>query len=296
MGEGLSQKRVRRMYLARFAVLVLGLYASIGLSAAHAGQRPAFCKGSIVRNYAAPLRNFPPVHQPPPTEAPLHFGPPRLTITSSGSLMASKGRIGIAIEGSSYEKAPPIPWDAEATLQRVDGKGRIKEGWGVRRQRHTHIAINSQHQLDLTFLVGGKPAYYRVDTYLNDRHTGRSVHYAQYVRVLRRSFSVRLRLNRRVVAPGDTLFARLFDYGTVGVYHAVDYILEQYGVNGWELTPFPPIHEPAVLVGIGAGGIVKCDRITLPATATPGTYRVGKDISIIPKKRWFPAFAVFTVQ
>jgi len=130
---------------------------------------------------------------------------------------------------------------------------------------------------DLFFSVSAEPALYRVDIVFRNRTGKRLGAYGQYFRVVSPLQDARLRLNATSYRPGETVYARVENFGTELVTYGVSYSIERYNGTSWGEAPESPNGPwilPLLFSQPGTSG--RCSGFSIPTEMTPGRYRFAK--------------------
>jgi Big-like domain-containing protein len=276
--------RSLRSALAGLILLgVLGLLSPPQSVAAVYPPHDPFCRGLVLRDYAAPINNLPQVRQPS-LSGKLPFGPSRLSFLPPSESVVLAGdsivyRVGL--EGSP-DRPQTIDWSIASRLIRVDSDG-----------RYLRVAKRSQHHLGLLradrirsigFSRSPGPGFYRFDISFEDRHGRVLGRYQDYFRVIRRSINVRLRLNGTAFQAGDRLLARIENFGAERLSYGLSYSIQRFDGARW--TPvdlkdlfYPPLGFPAIALTNPPGVSSACSVFPVPSGLEPGHYRVVKSVS-----------------
>ena len=130
----------------------------------------------------------------------------------------------------------------------------------------------------MSFDVGRQPSFYRLD--VNFRRLHGDLHlasYSMYLRVLRPRFAARLAVSARLLRPEETLFLRIENPGTDTVHFGEPFLIEQLEGDRWKPVPLG-LYWRRPLLGLGAGGVSRCQSYDIPAGTAGGLYRVRKDL------------------
>lgn len=273
---------------------VLGIVGSAPASPAMA----AFCQTAIVHNYAKPLERMPDLRKPP-MEQHLPFGPARVFFgqIGHGPLLVGQSAIGFSLSYSPYRRnhhlSPRLDWNIVTRLTWVDQRGRAKKVLGVIEKRVNRLRSTDDRpsgDLSLAFDVS-KPGLYRIESIFRDQSGKRLGRFGEYIRVLRPSLDVRLTLNGMSFRPGDTVSARLENYGTEPLFYGLGYSIEYYDGASWARPPTQPTYTvvPAIGLSSGPGQAASCWNFPIPTDAPSGRYRFVRDVEhfaggLLPRK------------
>ena len=93
-----------------------------------------------------------------------------------------------------------------------------------------------------SFSVSAKPALYRIEIIFQDGHGKRLGRYGEYLRVVRPNEDARLVVTPSSLIPGETVHARVENFGTDAVSYGEGSRIERYGDAGWESLLEPPFN------------------------------------------------------
>ena len=235
------------------------------------------CETGLARDYAAPLRALPPIPAPPAT---IPFAPEGVALRSrTGPLLSGGGRVGYRLAYAPGARtagglSPALDWVVVARLGRVAAGGGEVRRLGKRVEVVNRIRASRAGAVDLSFEAPG-PGTYRVDLALIDLDDGeRLARYGQYVRVLRPLRDVRLALSAPALRAGETLAARLENYGTQTLTYGLERSIEVFDGTAWAPAPgFEQGAIPAIAVITGPGEWSSCWSVPIPPGQPPGYYR-----------------------
>lgn len=250
--------------------------------------RAALCPVGRPIDYLAPLRHLPQIREIPPNHR-LPFAPHNLTVLPFKELLAGGGKGGFEIFSTSRRKVNSLDWTVTLTARRVNAKGELGGSLGTRRVRLRGSHSYSREPLYLEMNIPRKPGFYRTDLTIQRPHHPPAT-FSQYIRVVTPKRNAVLHLARSSYLPGETVTMRLENHGTVYLDLSEDRFLEQWDGAQWVRVE----EEESWSFGIGRvlppGAVWKCERLLLPATLPPGSYRVEKSISALRFARGY--FAV----
>jgi hypothetical protein len=249
---------------------------------------PPFCQETIVHDYLVPFQRMPKLHAPP-AGGHLGFGPVSLAVTSQPSLVVDGGKVGYRLSLRKGARAAHPDWDIATTLARLDWKGRPTKI--LKRARRRVSTLTSARDAGVTFAVGKKPTVYRVTAVFRNASDHRLGGFGFYFRVVPPSRKAQLGLSAAQVDRGGTLFARVENLGSETATFGADVLAQRRLPNGaWEALGSiggPPISSAGTA---GPGKTGPCIRYKVHPHATPGRYRLVKDVSFaIPPRQYDPA-------
>lgn len=255
-----------------------------------------FCAPSANIDYSQPLEEMREVDRPSYGAAGAVLNARGVAIQPSvpNGIAVGGGGVGFLLEGKLHRPAP-VGWSAVSTLRGVNRHG--KPGPIIRQRTQRIGAVSSRAEVNLAFVVGARPRFYRVDIDIRQMDGTRHARYADYFRVVPRLVGARLGLEKEVVHPGDVLLMRLENVGTIGIEFGYEFDLKVRTDNEWTTSPAQPAGWPEVGLGLGAGRNASCERVALPSDIAIGSYRVTKRFGTSPGgpfKRQAQAF--FSVQ
>lgn len=265
--------KVRPLQLVVLALLT----SSVWLSATPA--RGDFCDESVVHDYARPLAGLPAIPAPPLDEH-LAFAPARVFLNrhESGSLQVGTGERGFLLSFGPYSASRRVNWHVTSRLVKIDRRGRpVDRPQTLARQVKR---VPAETGVDLGFEISGKPAIYRLEIIFDDQSGKRLARFGEYFRVLRPSLDVDFFLNGTVFRRGERVQAWLVNRGVTYLSFGLEKTVEYWDGYSWVSppVPFPGGIVPAIGLGIGPGVRTSCWGTTIPANATPGTYRFAKSV------------------
>lgn len=92
----------------------------------------------------------------------------------------------------------------------------------------------------------------------------------------------RLGLEATTLSPGQTLAARVENYGTSTTGFGADYSIERRDGSTWTEAPESPRGPwPGLLYIAGPGQTAPCHRFPVPATMPAGEYRIVKQVGLV---------------
>jgi hypothetical protein len=245
------------------------------------GPRAPRTGSIVVRSFEAPLFKLPTVRRLP-RSGHLPFGPPTVTIRPSrvgvgDRLRVGGGKFGYALVNHQQRSTVPLQWSVVTKMHMLGAHGRpVKTVSTSTRSIHA-IAAGIVRRLLLP--TSSVPGVYRFDLLIRSEDGRNRVRYQDYVRVLAPVLDVRLGSNSKAYAGGDIVFGRLENLGTQLIRDLPEYRVErQLADSTWQgLGPrglgWP--RSPAPLLGAGKA---RCLEFRVPNDATPGRYRIVKQI------------------
>jgi hypothetical protein len=238
---------------------------------------PAFCERQQLRDFLAPLKRMPKLHQPS-ANGQIGFGPENLRLRSAPSLVVGGGQVGVTI-AISQRQGLRLPWTATATLVEVNGNARP-----ISKPRRLTRRVGWLQPFKgdgLRFAVPADPAFYRETVTLYGASGQKLGRFGFYYRVVDAIGRTRLRLNASSYRPEATVFARVENYGSVPAYYGVPYSIERLEGQGWIEAPESP-DGPWILPiwGSSPGFSGPCNGFWIPPSMPPGHYRMVKPLGV----------------
>ncbi len=241
-----------------------------------------FCGVQPIRDYEAPLREMPRLNRPPAAGKPLgHTG---VRVERYGSpLVIGNGSVGISLSNESQRMLRPLKLQTKTTLSRIDASGHVIGGF---RKKHQEFeAIQPLTSTGVTFNVSGQPAFYRVD--MEIRSPSEEVtRFSENFRVLHPTRQVHLAVNASTIKSGEKLRFHFENFGASLFAIGLPFVVEQHVDGVWvQDKSLTPSGFPMPAFGLSPGRVSTCQAIVIPPTASPGAYRVSKELSAISKPR-----------
>ncbi|MEZ5077372.1 MAG: immunoglobulin-like domain-containing protein [Solirubrobacterales bacterium] len=226
------------------------------------------------------LDRLPAVRHPPVDER-LPFGPRNLSLYRAAWSRVAVGRGGFGYrffdETFGVRKKVVLRWDVTTTLTRIDRRGRV-----VRIVDGEHQYLGVERDIgDRSFWLDAPrgPALYRYDIEFRDHRSGEVLgSYSEYFRVVRTKIRMRIATSHDTVRPGQTIFARVENPGTVWASFGVEYAVQRFEGGVWTHQPLGGGVWPAIGLYMSSGGSGWCMRYRVPAGAAPGSYRFVKQM------------------
>jgi hypothetical protein len=132
------------------------------------------------------------------------------------------------------------------------------------------------------FFVSGRPAFYRVDLVIRTRHGRVLGRYGAYFRVVGVRSQGRVALSDEVLAPDQTLFARVENLGTESILPQSVFRVERAEEGGWieVATALTPGLKPRIRAVLTGGEASRCVQYQIPSTFAPAMYRISNQVSL----------------
>jgi hypothetical protein len=197
-------------------------------------------------------------------------------------LMDHPGRVAFILASARRDQrsSPAESWSAETTLTQVDRNGRPE---GRVRKTHQKLERFLDGRVDTKtlggFRVPSHPRVYRLAVTFTGPHREQRHTYRVYLRVVKHQIDTRLATSSASVLPGDTLTWQVQNFGTTSLTFGLEYQVERYD-GGWYVDPMTPAGFPAIGFSIPAGAAGQCQSLTVPASASPGNYRIVKPVDV----------------
>lgn len=282
----MSLSRMGKVRLRQLAALAL-LTSSVWLSGTPA--RADFCQTGKVRDYEKPLKRLPAVPAPPLDDR-LDFAPAGTYLGhfNYGPLQVGPGKRGFDLNYSPYEGSPPsrrLDWQITSRLSMVNRSGaRIGPPRTIEKYVK-RLRPEGEGNLSFTFEVPGKQALYRLEIVFENKAGRRLARFGENFRVLQPSLDVDLILNE-TYRRGELVRPWLVNRGVGFLFFGLGKAIEYWDGATWTAPPvkFPGVGGPIPAIGLtaGPGETRSCWGTTIPADATPGTYRFRTDVDYSP--------------
>jgi hypothetical protein len=244
-----------------------------------AANASAFCRQQMVHNYLEPLRQMPHLHEVP-SSGHLPFAPEPVSVAViDGGLRVGKGPIGFGFADEAPGRRR-LDWTVESSLMRVSGAGDVK---ATIQSKIVHLGTEIVDNIGGTrFFVSGRPAFYRVDLVIRTGQGRVLGRYGAYFRVVAVRSQSRVTLSAEVLAPGQTLFARVENLGTESILPQSVFRVEHAEGTDWAevATVLIPGLKPHIRAMLPAGQASRCVQYQLPSNLALGTYRVSNQVSL----------------
>jgi hypothetical protein len=272
-----------KISLTAIAALIAGLLAAQGAAIGMPTYGKAFCEGRTLHDYERVLEQLPPVRKPPEQ---LPFGPRNLSFYSaafSRVVVGKGGFFGYGFFDETYRsRVLDLDWDVTTTLTRVGRRGGVIRTVATQ-HRYLGVVENIGEERGLSFSVPATSALYRYGIEFRDHASGEALgSYAEYFRVVKPTYHVRLGIDRTVFRPGQTAYARVENRGSVWAGFGLGFDIQHLGPSGWRRDPASPSGlVPAVLVAAKSGTAGWCMRFRIPPDLAPGRYRFAKGMGAL---------------
>jgi hypothetical protein len=259
-------------------VLVIGI--AVGERHARAAtDSTAFCGQRVVRDYLAPLRRMPGLHQIPASGR-LPFAPKGVSLIVLGDgLRVGKDLVGFRFSDEGIDVRRRLNWTVESAMAPVGSRGQLLSS-----PRSKTIHYGTELVDDIggpRFRVPSRPAFYRFDLVFRNGEGRELGRYGAYFRVVRAQLKSRVALSASVAAPGETLLARVENLGTEVALSDTVFRVERAEEAGWSEVAklVVPGLRPGIRSILSGGEASRCVSYKIPLDAAPGMYRVSNRIS-----------------
>jgi hypothetical protein len=258
-----------------------------GPTIASGARGPNRCPNLQSRDYAAPMRDFPPVRSVP-QKGQFPFGPPNTALPSlTGPMQPGGGELGFSVD---LFRNPPLQrrldWQVRLRVSRLSARGIEREVVAERRISPDYSQEVGHEDASLATTVPGRPGFYRLDISIKNSLGLTLGSYSEYVRVVAPTVNVRLVLGGERFQSGDVVRGRIQNRGTVAFsYMPSELQLERLQQSGWRVAAEAPAWRgPVAMSALLPGGAKgSCYGMRLPDGLDPGTYRVSQPISAHPR-------------
>lgn len=248
----------------------------------------------MIRDYKAFLDNLPPL-PPVPFDARLPFAPERVSFGSlgPGPLQAGYGIRGFRLsyhphEGEAAGPTPQLGWHVVATLTSIDRFGRALAPPQTIEQHVDRLwpaGPGGAGEVRWAFAIPGEPAIYRLEIVFENENGERLAAFGEYFRVLKPSVDFRFSLNKKKFRPGQTVVAKLSNYGVTSLAFGLGKTVEYHNGTSWTKPPVEFGNGIVFPVRLFAdpGTSKSCWSVTIPEKAPPGRYRLGTSIDVLKR-------------
>jgi hypothetical protein len=267
---------MKRSALSVAVAFVSLLAAAPAASAIAYEPEPSFCKPALLRDHLEPLERLPKLPAPPRSGR-LAFGPTSLRLEPLPALITGEGRVGYRLYLQRQGASVHPRWTVTTTLVRVDWQGRLVKT--IARATRKVRTIDARRGAGVEFDLSGAFGPYRVLSVFRSKAGEKLGSYGFYFRLVRPDESARLALNSRSYRPGQTVFARVDNFGTALVTYGVPYAIEQLSGSTWSKAPESPKGPwilPLYFSEPGMSG--DCTGFWIPPSMPAGRYRMVKQI------------------
>jgi hypothetical protein len=268
--------------LAGLLLLAAAVCAPTASAVTYEPEPTGFCERQTLRDFLKPFDRMPELRASG-ERGQIGVGPSNLRLQWSPSLLVGGGKLGFTLS-AGQRKPLHLAWTASATFVQVNGKGK-PIAKAKRRERYvgTMEPSASEH---FQFLVSPKPAFYRVTIAFRGRAGRKLATFGTYYRMMRPFHRQRLATNASAYRAGNTVFARVENYGTLLVTYGVPYAVERLEGSAWVKAPESP-DGPWIMPLLWSlpGESGECDGFRISSSMPAGTYRVVKEVTLMPPGR-----------
>jgi len=257
--------------LAGLIVFVLAALAAPASTLA-AEPPPDFCERKIV-DPAIPWSSW----AEPKPDGRLGFGPSSVRMRVLPRLVTPGGKVGFELSLNPGAEIARPRWRVQTTLGRALSS---EAGKPLERRERRVRTVSASRRTSFFFEAPSKPGSYFVTAKfksLADRPLG---YFRLHFRVTRPTLSARLAVYAMYNARGQTVFARIHNYGTVPVLYGAPYRIERFDGTSWSLAPESPsaFILPQYTAPPGESG-AECSSFEIPPSMPFGHYRMLKEVS-----------------
>jgi len=265
-GELANLGRNKRSWLFVFFVLAVSVW-SVSATATAASK---FCGTDAVRDYLSPLEGVS-LSSRFPASGELGVGPSSLRLVTQGGQLVPLGSGRFSAHGFVYgEKltARSLNWWVDSYLERIGKGGSVK----VMRSKRQFIGKVANFNRTFGFATKSvSPGVYRLSVQIRNAAGKLLEKHEQAFRALPAISDLRLSKSFNTLAPGESGWIRIDNYGTVIAEFGANYRL--WTATGEEV----PVNPIFVNVGyyLPGGRASSCWGFTVPHDLTPGEYTIG---------------------
>ncbi|HEX3734955.1 MAG TPA: immunoglobulin-like domain-containing protein [Solirubrobacterales bacterium] len=262
-----------RAGIALLPLLVLSLLGAPSIAAASESE-PPFCEKTVLRNYLAPLKRMPKLHELPFRRASENRFRGVYVSAAGPSLAVNGGKAGYQLQWDTNPR-----WDVTLTFARVNGGGKVVEQLG---QRHLRLGeLGPALITEPGFTMPGKPATYRTTLAIHSSTGRKLAEFGNYYRVIRPTVHVHLAPDATIYRPGITVFARIENPGAAFILFGDGYAIEALEGDSWVPAPVSQDHfvTPLSFVTPGTAGS-HCITFPIPTSIPTGRYRASQETVI----------------
>lgn len=263
-------------WCVRVALFALLLLMAPTVPTTAAASLSEWCEGETLRDYTAPLKRMPRL-QTLPDDGEIDSAHSNVRLETTGEPLAvGGGTIGYQFSLHAYKRPAHPRWDVTAMLWQVDWQGRNIQPVDRIQRRLNKIGLDVNR--NFSFEVPAEPALYRVTIVLRSASGRRLLGFGGYYRVVKPAVHAALSVNGPAYGPGQTVFARVENYGTAYALYSSGYTLEKLEGESWVLAPESPRQSTRELYFIPPGmSGDHCLQFTVPQEMVAGTYRMSSE-------------------
>lgn len=235
-----------------------------------------FCESSeFVEDFG--LASLPPTREAP-ADGDLPFGPKTVSLSFANKKVLAVGEgIGFWVHSQNYVGRTPLRWIVRHRLRTVDDSGGA--GPVIARGRQRVRLIHAGREVKLFLDPPKTPGFYRYEIEIVEFEGKRLALYGSNLRVERKFWDVRLRLNRAVFHPGNHVRSRIENFGTISPYYGYEFRIQRQTARGWVHVRNPNrVAWPLVGLLTGPGQVGPCSTFSLPRDFPPDRYRIVKEV------------------
>jgi hypothetical protein len=243
---------------------------------------PRFPRGGsiIVRDFEAPLHSLIRTEKQPPAN--LSLGGTALEVTTHSEvgdrLFFDGGEAGVGLHNPGGRPVR-VGWEARLEAREVQRSGAIVGPASVSTRRIDVVRPKETYYLRTP--TPDRPGYYRIDLKFKAKD-GSTARFHYYIRVVPLFVSAQIATDATRYSPGEIIFARVENTGTETLKEAESYEIEVETPSGW-LWVGPYVikgpRSPLGMTPVLAAGRGRCIGIGVPQGASPGTYRVTRNLA-----------------
>ncbi|HEU5252758.1 MAG TPA: immunoglobulin-like domain-containing protein [Solirubrobacterales bacterium] len=243
------------------------------------------------------LRALPRVREVP-EEAGKQLGRGAVDIYGGWDRVMSEPRsFGYGFSEHNYSGTVQLDWTIRAELWTVDRNGTAFEK--VDGQELFIGRLDAAHQPFIGVVPPkARRGFYRFDMQIESAAGETIGSFGAFFKVVRPYWKVRLGLARDALRPGQRVFSRLENLGTLTASYGESFSVERFNGVSWEPQPEILGRKFWLLWGgiLGPGRTGLCNSFRLPADMSPGRYRVVKSVGLSLRKLSRLLTAEFTVE
>jgi hypothetical protein len=214
-----------------------------------------------------------------PFDGQLPFARPNVNIYGSlGHLLTARGSVGYGFSEENYEGTVRLDWTVTMQMWQLGARGRpLRE---VDDETLYIGELSAADQPHIAVETLGKRGFYRADIQFADKDGRPLGAYSSYVKVMRPIWKARLKIDRRVFEPGQTVHSRPENLGTRTMTYGENFEVQRMQDGDW--VDAPDLTPNGWLLWLGVGGPGSpgfCNFLALPKDVAPGRYRVVKPVT-----------------